>query len=112
MTTSTRTVNVKDNRKDMKCKMTQFLVNSSDAVTGHKLQGMTKDNVIVVSWQKKINWVYVVLSRVRTLNGLYLFKRLRLKDIAMPESFREYLAFMERMRRTEARGENPGATQS
>ena len=112
MTTSTRTVNVKDNGKDMKCKMTQFLVNSSDAVTGHKLQGMTKDNVIVVSWQKKINWVYVVLSRVRTLNGLYLFKRLRLKDIAMPESFREYLAFMERMRRTEARGENPGATQS
>jgi hypothetical protein len=114
MTPSTRTVNVKDNGVDMKCKMTQFLVNSSDAITGHKLQGMTKDNVIVVSWQKKINWIYVVLSRVRTLNGLYLFKRLSMKDIEKPESFREFQAFMERMRRLEARGEgeNSGATQS
>ena len=83
--------------------MTQFLVNSSDAVTGHKLQGMTKDNVIVVSWNKQINWIYVVLSRVRTLDGLYLFKRLKLKDIKKPESFKEFQAFMERMRRIEAR---------
>ena len=94
----TRTVTVKDNGKEMKCKMTQFLVNSSDAVTGHKLQGMTKDNIIVVSWQKKINWTYVVLSRVRTLDGLYLFKRLRFQDIKMPESFKECLSFMKRMR--------------
>jgi hypothetical protein len=82
--------------------MTQFLVNSSDAVTGHKLQGMTKDNVIVASWNKQINWIYVVLSRVRTLDGLYLFKKLKLTDIKKPESFRDFQAFMERMRRLEA----------
>ena len=105
MTPSTRTVAVKDNGMEMKCKITQFMVNSSDAVTGHKLQGMTKDNVIVVSWNKRINWIYVVLSRPRTLGGLYSFKRLRFKDIKKPESFKEYQAFMERMRRLEARGE-------
>ena len=71
---------------------------SSDAVTGHKLQGVTKDNVIVVSWQKKINWMWVVFSRVRT------HLRLRMKDTAVPESFnREFQAFMERTRRIEAR---------
>jgi hypothetical protein len=102
MTPSTRTVAVKDHGTQGKLKMTQFLVNSSDAVTGHKLQGMTKDNVIVASWNKQINWIYVVLSRVRTLDGLYLFKKLKLTDIKKPESFRDFQAFMERMRRIEA----------
>ena len=80
----------------MKCKVTQIPVNSSDAITGHKLQGLTKDNVIVFSWNKSTNWIYVVLSRVRTLSGLYLFRALRLKDIKPPS--REYFAFLDRMR--------------
>ena len=47
------------------------------ATTGHKLQGISKDNEIVVNWFYGVkNWVYVVLSRVRTLSGLYLFKPL------------------------------------
>lgn len=53
--------------------LTQFPVNTNIATTGHKLQGMSKDNLIVVSWNyAMVNWVYVVLSRVRTLSGLYL----------------------------------------
>jgi hypothetical protein len=79
----------------MKCNVTQLPVNASDAITGHKLQGLTKDNVIVCSWNKTTNWIYVVLSRVRTLKGLYLFRKLKLSDIKPPQ--REYVAFLERM---------------
>mmetsp|Transcript_179 Transcript_179/g.273 ORF Transcript_179/g.273 Transcript_179/m.273 type:complete len:102 (+) Transcript_179:1-306(+) len=80
----------------MKCSVTQIPVNASDAITGHKLQGLTKDNVIVFSWSNSTNWIYVVLSRVRTLSGLYLFQKLKLADIKPPS--RDYLAFLERMR--------------
>lgn len=80
----------------MGCSVTQLPVNASDAITGHKLQGLTKDNVIVYSWQRSTNWIYVVLSRVRTLSGLYLFRKLRLSDIKPPT--RDYMAFLGRMR--------------
>ena len=42
------------------------------ATTGHQLQGMSKDQLIVSSWNySSKNWIYyVVLSRVRTLSGL------------------------------------------
>ena len=54
--------------------------NSNIATTGHKLQGMSKDILIVNDWNYQcVNWVYVVLSRVRTLAGLYLMKPLDLE---------------------------------
>ena len=57
--------------------VTQFGVNSSIGTTGHKLQGSTKKNLIVVSWNYKFkNWPYVVLSRVETSSGLYLLEKL------------------------------------
>ena len=60
-------------------KASQFGVNSNIATTGHKLQGMSKDNIVVVSWSTQHkNWIYVVLSRVRTLKGLHLLQRLPL----------------------------------
>ena len=85
----------------MKCRVFQFPVNSSDAITGHKLQGLTKDNLIVYSWNKSTGWIYVVLSRVRTLSGLYLVRRLKLSDIKPPS--KHYLEFMQRMRVMEQR---------
>jgi hypothetical protein len=43
------------------------------ATTGHKLQGMTKDALVVNEWNYRCaNWVYIVLSRVRTCKGLFL----------------------------------------
>ena len=47
----------------------QIPVNSNIATTGgHKLQGMSKDVLIINNWDYLCaNWVYVVLSRVRTL---------------------------------------------
>ena len=83
----------------MKCCVTQLPVISSDAITGHKLQGLTKDNLVVYSWNKSTNWIYVVLSRVRTLSGLFLVRRLKLSDIK-PTS-RDYLSFLGRIRALE-----------
>ena len=58
-------------------KITQFGVNSNIATTGHKLQGTSKDQLIVASWNYSCpNWVYVVLSRVRTLKGLFLCEKM------------------------------------
>ena len=57
--------------------ITQFGVNSNIATTGHKLQGMSKDNIIVTSWNYRFkNWIYLVLSRVRTRSGLFLLQKL------------------------------------
>jgi hypothetical protein len=62
------------------CKMKQIPANSNYATTGHKLQGMSKDAIIVLSWPTSglagmfKNWEYVVLSCVRTLSGLFLVK--------------------------------------
>ena len=69
-------------------KIKQVPVNSNVATTGHKLQGMSKDIIIVNSWNYRCaNWVYVVLSRVRTLAGLYLIKPLDLKrSFNVPEN--------------------------
>ena len=58
-------------------KVTQIPVNCNIATTGHKLQGMSKDFLVVNSWAYKFeNWVYVVLSRVRTRQGLFLSAKL------------------------------------
>ena len=103
MTPQSRTFTVNASPNDqvltttkMKCKVLQLMVNSSDAITGHKLQGLTKDNLIVYSWDKSTNWIYVVLSLVRTLSRLFLVWQLKLSDIK-PLS-RDYLSFLERIR--------------
>jgi hypothetical protein len=50
-------------------------------LTGHKVQGQTLESIIIgaISNQYKLGgqgWLYVVLSRVRTLNGLFTFVKL------------------------------------
>ena len=58
-------------------KITQFPVNSNIATIGHKLQSQTKQYLIVTLWNCRVkNWIYVVLSRVSTLDGLLLVKQL------------------------------------
>ena len=54
---------------------TQFPINIADAVTGHKLQGRTLNKMIVSSWESNFpNWQYTVLSRVKSLDDLYLLE--------------------------------------
>ena len=58
-------------------KIEQLPVNDNIATTGHKLQGATLLNLVVKSWDYSIpNWIYVVLSRVRTMDGLVFCKKL------------------------------------
>ncbi len=85
--------------------MKQIPANSNDATTGHKLQGMSKDAIIVSSWPTGSlaamfkNWEYVVLSQVRTLSRLYL-----VKSIDMDKSFQpspQLTSYMEKIRKFE-----------
>ena len=59
-----------------KIKLTQFPLNISYARTVHKLQGRSLENLLVNTWVYTDNWIYVVLSRVRTSTGLHLKKPL------------------------------------
>ena len=75
-------------------------VNCNIATTGHKLQGMSKDTLIINSWGYGFEkWVYVVLSRVRTRAGLILNAKLDLyRKCKAPEKL---LKFEERMKARE-----------
>jgi hypothetical protein len=81
--------------------MTQLPIMMNDATTGHKLQGMSKDYLIVVAWIFVANWVYVVLSRVRTLQGLFLFEPLPDNCLEKFNVPRELQAFERRMQSLE-----------
>ena len=73
---------------------TQFVVNSIIATTGYKLQGISKDTLIVNSWNYGFaNWIYVVFSRVRTLSSLYLCSPLDMnKSFKVPEKLIQFEA--------------------
>ncbi len=78
--------------------LTQFPVVVNYATTGHKLQGKSLDELLIAQWSKVKNWAYVVLSRVRTLAGLFL-------EFPIPDDIDfsphpEYLDMMERLRNT------------
>jgi hypothetical protein len=61
-----------------KCRIHQFPINNDLATTGNKLQGMTKKFLIISSINYSTsNWVYVVLSRVTRLDGVFLMQPLK-----------------------------------
>ena len=72
-------------------------INMNDATTGHKLQGMSKDKLIIVSWSFIPNRIYVVLSRVHTLKGLFLLRPLPTDYLDRFQVPRELQAFEARM---------------
>ena len=76
--------------------LTHFPIIGNFATTGHKLQGKTMDNLVVAEWGDLQNWAYVVLSRVRTLSGLFLWEPLPEHFSFVPEP--DYLAMMNRLR--------------
>jgi hypothetical protein len=69
--------------------------NTNNGTTGHKLQGMSKDVIIVASWPTASmfrNWEYVVLSRIQTLSGLYLVKPIDIdKSFEPSEELKKYI---------------------
>ena len=64
------------NGKYVRCKrrmkFKQFPILCANARTCHKLQGQSVDNLFIVSASYVQNWMYVALSRVRTLGGPFL----------------------------------------
>jgi PIF1-like helicase len=54
---------------EMRACQLPILVNN--ATTGHKLQGSGVEQLFVHNWSYTTNWPYVMLSRVKTLSGLY-----------------------------------------
>ena len=75
--------------------MKQIPANTNDASTGHKLQGMSKDVIIVTSWPTGFkNWEYVVLLRARTLSGVYLVKPINMNKSFKPSiQLKKYIKF-------------------
>lgn len=60
----------------VRMKGSQIPLISNSCTTGHKLQGCTVDDILVNDWVYDQNWAYVVLSRVRTMDGLYIRQKL------------------------------------
>jgi hypothetical protein len=85
--------------------MKQIPANSNDATTEHKLQGMSKEVIVVMSWPIRglaamfKNWEYVVLSRVHTLLGLYLVEPIDMEKLFKPSS--ELKKYIETARQKE-----------
>jgi hypothetical protein len=76
--------------------LVHFPVVLNHATTGHKLQGKSVDSLVISEWSKVKNWAYVVLSRVRTLERLFLLKPIP-RDIDFDPK-PEYLRMMENLR--------------
>ena len=87
-----------DARIYIRMNITQFSININHATTGHKLQGKSLDELFISSWSYTRNWPYVLLSRVRTLKGLFTRQKLKRgtgkdsKDYSMPIELKNMMA--------------------
>jgi len=81
-------------------KLEVFPVLLNHATTGHKLQGKSMDELVVVEWSKQnsAKWAYVVISRVRTLDGLYFLEPIPDDIDFTPDA--KYIEMMQRLRTT------------
>ena len=72
----------------------QYPIRLAYAITVHKSQGQTYDNVVIDYSGKKAfaaGQTYVALSRCRTLSGIYLTRPLTLQDIYADKEVLEYM---------------------
>ena len=85
-------------REEIQMKATQLPVIVNNATTGHKLQGSGVDILLVHNWSFVQNWIYVMLLRVRTREGLFARKKLDddLDRYKMPEKLKRMLAKFKR----------------
>jgi hypothetical protein len=89
-----RALQVKGNDREMvKMKATQVPIVVNNATTGHKLQGSGVDCLFVHNWSYVTNWVYVMLSRVKTRGGLYCRKPIctDVSKYAVPQALQRML---------------------
>lgn len=85
-------------RERIRMKATQVPLLVNNATTGHKLQGSGVDNLFVHAWSYVTNWPYVMLSRVKTRNGLFMRKALskRLENYRVPPALTRMLTQFRR----------------
>ena len=73
---------------------TQLPIISNNPTTGHKLQGATVTSLLLHTASNVRNWTYVVLSRVREMKGLYLRRKLDVKNLKKYNEIPEDLTAM------------------
>ena len=89
-------------RMEKTIQLSQFPFNIADARTGHKLQGISLEKLMVSNWSHTTNWIYVVLSHVRTLKGLFMRNSLvwenvnSIKTNEMREKNNDFLQFFRK----------------
>ena len=76
----------------------QYPLKLAWAITIHKSQGKTFDNIVVDLGRGAFDYgqTYVALSRCRTLEGIKLKKKIRPKDILVDETVVEYYEYKKR----------------
>jgi ATP-dependent exoDNAse (exonuclease V) alpha subunit len=81
-------------KRDIVAEFTQFPLRLAWAVTIHKSQGKTYERAIVDLGQRSFapGQTYVALSRISSLDGLYLSRPLRPSDIIVDENVRRFMA--------------------
>jgi ATP-dependent DNA helicase PIF1 len=80
--------------KDVVAEFTQFPLRLAWAVTIHKSQGKTYDSAIVDLGARAFSpgQTYVALSRLTSLEGLYLTRPLRPSDIMVDDNVRRFMS--------------------
>ena len=94
-----------DNGAKIKIQINQLPITNATVLTGHKTQGMTLDNIVLGSMGDKhrygsTGWLYVVLSRVRDISGLYTLAPLS-TDLSKYKKRHDVLEEMDRLRAIE-----------
>ncbi|WP_144720310.1 ATP-dependent DNA helicase [Agrococcus jejuensis] len=84
----------KELRRDVVAEFTQFPLRLAWAVTIHKSQGSTFEQAIIDLGSRAFSpgQTYVALSRLTSLDGLYLSRPLRPADIIVDQRVREYIS--------------------
>jgi hypothetical protein len=88
---------LKSEQFDMRAFQLPIIVNN--ATTGHKLQGTGVDKLFVHGWHYRRNWPYVVLSRVRQRNGLFLRHKINnnIAKYAMDNELQSLIAYFRNL---------------
>ena len=78
-------------------KLVQFPINIANAITVHKLQGQSINNLVTFTWNYTGNWIYVLLLRVKTMKGLFLQnKLLHSKTRGMSKECKKFYDYFEK----------------
>jgi hypothetical protein len=87
-------ISVDDEARVVMMKGNQFPLISNSSTTGHKLQGCTLKQLAIFEHFYGQNWMYVVLSRVRTMAGLFFAVPLSedLSKYSMPDKMKEMIS--------------------